>query len=106
MRLPRGWKHHIDLHDIWQDETPDFKARRDAIVTRIKASTAWDEDDERLVLLVDELGDCDHEDEFDWVWDEFYDWADEKRVWVELWTPVVKPVQEDLQRLLTELKGP
>ena len=104
--MPRPWKHHIDVHDIWQDDTIEFKERRDKIVERIEASSAWDKDDETIVDLLDELAYTDHEGEFDCVWDAIYDWADDNRVWIELWTPVIKPVQADLQRLLTELKGP
>lgn len=106
--MARGWKHHIDLHDIWQDDDPDFELRRSLIVQRIRGSLVYDafRADDRLEDILNELDDTETEDDFDWVWSDFYDWADDNRVWIELWTPVVKPVQEDLQRLLTELKGP
>lgn len=76
------WNHTLQLADIFHDDDLTLEQKRDEIVRRIKASPFWDEDDTTLTDVVHllELTDC--VEEFDAVWDEFYDWADAARVWV------------------------
>lgn len=86
--FPRPWNHKLRLADIWDDDDLPFITKRDAIVARIKKLPMYDDEgaiDSDLWWIVDELSDVIDEEDFDVVWDAFYDWADDQRVWVELW---------------------
>jgi hypothetical protein len=76
------WLHKLQLADVFHNETYTREQRRDEIVKRIKAAPFYDEDDYDLFYIVDELADTDTAEWMDQVWDAFYDWADEHRVWV------------------------
>lgn len=80
------WRHTLKLRDVFHDEDKLFVERRDAIVARIK-SAAWfkraDGDDDDLCAIVTDLAEAETTDDFDESWRDFYDWADENRVWVE-----------------------
>lgn len=76
------WAHTLKLDDIFHSEAHSFTNRRDIIVKRIRGAGFFDEADSELQELVDELADSRDTDEFDRVWDYFYDWADDHRVWV------------------------
>ena len=60
-----------------------FAERRAEVVRRIKASRFWDADDYDLEGIVADLQDSEETHGFDAAWDEFYNWADENRVWVQ-----------------------
>jgi len=86
----RGWKCKLRIADLWNNDDLPFTEKRDRIVARIKRLPMYDPeggDQEELWWIVDELGDVEDADEFDTVWDAFYDWADAERVWVEIWAP-------------------
>jgi hypothetical protein len=86
---PRPWKHKLLLADVWNDDDLSLIEKRDVIVARIKKLPMYDDtgdDDSDLWWIVDELSDVTNEEDFDVVWDGFYDWADTERVWVELWS--------------------
>lgn len=78
------WDRKIQLKDVFHNESLAFDQRRDAIVSRIKAS-GWLEgrdDSDHLVLLVEELAEVGDADAFDEVWSDIYDEADHDRVWI------------------------
>lgn len=77
------WNHTLALGDVFRNEDMPFEARRDEIVRRIKAARWYDEDDSTLWHVVDELADTTDPDDFDEPWDEFYDWCDANRVWID-----------------------
>jgi hypothetical protein len=81
--MPRViWKHKLRLEDIFHSEAHSFTNRRDIIVARIQRSKFWDEDDDELAALVEELADTEDGEAFNRVWDALYDWFDANRVWV------------------------
>lgn len=77
------WDHRLNLADVFHNDDLTFEAKRDEIVHRIKAARFYRDDDWTLWSVVDELADTTDTDDFDNVWDAFYDWADAHRVWVE-----------------------
>ena len=88
----RPWKRLMNVaaflnHDVNPEMT--FTERRDGVVATIKrlpqykAEEEDQDDDGELWWIVDEMGDVQNEEEFDLVWDAFYDWADDERIWVE-----------------------
>lgn len=89
----KKWKAKLDLSGIFYDESMTFIERRDAIVARIRAA-GWfkravadgsAQYDYEVGGIVDELADTETADDFDIVWDGFYDWADaDHRLWIEL----------------------
>lgn len=82
-----NWKHHLDLSDIFHDDSKTFVERRDEIVKRIRA-TPWyvkgEFESEDLEDLLFELEDSHNPSDFDYSWDYFYDFCDtDKRVWID-----------------------
>ena len=78
----RRWKHHLRIKDIWRDDDLSWETKRDAVVAKIKKLPHYQSDDE-LIEIVEMLEEATFISEFDEVWDQFYDWADWNRVWVE-----------------------
>lgn len=84
----RNWQHTVNVTAPFRSDLP-FGMRRDMIVSIIKGLPQYVDDpssgegDEDLWYIVDELADTRDEDEFDTVWDGFYDWCDDHDVWVE-----------------------
>lgn len=76
------WHETLNLRDVFHNEDLEFKARRDEIVKRITSLRLFDEDDLEVLQIVEALGDAEDEEEFDEYWDDFYNWADDVRVWV------------------------
>lgn len=77
------WTHRLHLGDVFHNDDMTFEARRGAIVRRIKAARFYSDDNWTLWSVVDELADTTDPEDFDNVWDAFYDWADSNRVWVD-----------------------
>jgi hypothetical protein len=93
------WKNRLELADVWHDDEKSHQEKAKIAVERIKAA-AWfkaaerraghtldDEDDTRLLEVVEEMSDAADLVPFDggWfdgVWAAFYDWCDDARVWV------------------------
>lgn len=75
------WAHHLDVSDVFHNDTLTFEQRRDRIVARLRASV-WHRDSETVQELTDELADSENGDEFDGPWDGLYDEADYNRVWI------------------------
>lgn len=81
------WRYTLDLVDVWKNDDLTLEQRRDEIVQRIRSALFWDEYDDDLVLLVDELSEVGDDGYFDHVWNAFYDWADDNDVWVATFWP-------------------
>lgn len=81
------WKHLLDLSNIFADSTMGYTARRDEITRRIRMSWFYlatkATDDEILVPLVDRMASAETADDFEPLWDQFYDWCDANRVLVK-----------------------
>lgn len=83
MSWRREWEYTLRLGDIFHNEDMSFEQKRDEIVRRIKAAGFWDEDDYDLGEAVELLAEAEDVRDFDVYWDQFYDWADDNRVWVD-----------------------
>lgn len=80
--MTNRWAFTLKLDDVFHSEAIGFGNKRDIIVKRIREARWFDPEDMYLTEIVDELSLVDDVDEFDRVWDDFYDWADFNRVWV------------------------
>jgi hypothetical protein len=78
-----AWKHTLDLKDIFHSEAHSFANRRDIIVKRIKNAPFWEDGGYDLLEIAEELSDAPDAEAFDHWWNDFYDWCDTNRVWVE-----------------------
>ena len=87
-----NWKYTLKLKDIWKNEEMPLAEKRVEIVKRIKTMPYWkgEDTDEPLYEIMDGLetdfppDDPNNVDDFNYWWNEFYDWADAERVWVEI----------------------
>lgn len=80
------WRHTLELADVmheWEEDLKSFTEVRDEIVKRIREAPFFDADDDELAMAVEDLEFAETADDFDWPWNEFYDWADDHRIWVE-----------------------
>lgn len=78
------WDYTLNVKDIWNDfEEMGFENARDAIVEKIRTSRFWDEADFILGEIVECLEFSANLSAFNSYWNDFYDWADATRVWVE-----------------------
>lgn len=83
----RNWTETLYLGDVWRNQTMPFPERRDAIVSRIKASRWYRRDESgELADVVDELSLASTAYRFDVAWDHLYDLADEGGVWIDIWS--------------------
>lgn len=83
------WHHLLDLSNIFADSTMGYVARRDEITRRIRMSWFYlaakaTEGEGGLVALVHEMSEAEQHEEFDVLWDRFYDWCDTHRVLVKV----------------------
>lgn len=76
------WEYKLHLEDVFHNPYMNFEEIRDAIVRRIRNSRFWDDFDSVLILITDDISSAANVFEFDHAWDAFYDWADDRRVWV------------------------
>lgn len=86
-----NWKMKIDVSDIWQkyEDDNDFEAFKSELLTVLnseteKISDVLGEDEAREYEdMVQEIEyGADDEDEFDYIWQNLYDWADVNKVWI------------------------
>ncbi len=82
-----NWKHNFDIKEEWknaEDRNISVNQFSKNLGTRIVQSPFYNREDNELMDIVDEffsLGDATWDD-FDVVWDQFYNWADRNSVWV------------------------
>jgi hypothetical protein len=77
------WNHTIRVSGVFHNDDLPFEVKRDRIVSRLnplkdKFPEDWDLED--VILSLSEAEDA---NDFDLAWDDFYNWADDNRVWVE-----------------------
>jgi hypothetical protein len=78
------WRKTIELSQVLSHYDPDegnFSDVRDRAVAVLRKDPLY-EDDEDFSLIVDELADAEDPDQFDWVLDDLYGWADNNLVWM------------------------
>lgn len=80
----KKWKHKLNLADVFHNEDLAFEEIRDIVVSRIKASSFYREAKESMDFegIVDELGEAETVDQFDFIWDAVYDYADDYDCWI------------------------
>ena len=97
MIFPRPWKYTLEISDIWkkrrakeitiQELCKEIFARGQILKNQMKEYDPELEDLLDEILLISENTESDEQElieEFDSVWDSFYDWADHTRVWVNI----------------------
>ena len=78
------WIYTVDISDVWKVEGWSFEQTRDAVVALIRSSRWYAERaDEDLEDVCVELEDAQTVAEFDAVWRDLYDVADEHRAWID-----------------------
>jgi hypothetical protein len=80
------WNKTVDVSSVFHNDDMSFIERRDAIVKKFR--DAWPvsfTEDESLEIndILDELEETEDVEEFNSVWDEVYDWADYRKVWIK-----------------------
>lgn len=81
------WSIRVELGDVFHDDDMPWAEKRSRICARIEAATSRCMPDWDLEEIIEEIHASQNPDEFDLVWDRFYDWADRNRVWVDPFTP-------------------
>jgi hypothetical protein len=80
----RTWLLRLDVSDIFRNEDIPLRQRFAEIARRVRALNPLDS---YLQEIAERIEDAQDVDEFDEAWDEFYDWADHERCWVETHSP-------------------
>ena len=86
-----NWKVQIDVADLWEkyQDDEDFEAFKEALIPRFEDKV--DEVSEKLGEdaaiefdnFIEQLNyNADDVEEFDYIWQDLYDWADENLVWL------------------------
>lgn len=92
------WRIKLKLGEVFKstenndmDNPDDFDQFKSLIMPKLrrfkdKMNTFIEDDDSLLVLedLVFSLGEADDSDEWDFIWEDFYDWADDNSVWIDV----------------------
>ena len=79
-----SWANHVNLRDVFNDESLSFEERRDEIVRRLRASS-WlrgRDEFEDPMEIIEWLAVAEDAEEFDELWDDLYDHADRERCWI------------------------
>lgn len=76
------WFHKLDLTDVFHNDDLTFEQKRNEIAHRIRTSRFFAADELYLTEIYQRIEDAEDTDEFDDVWEEFYDYADRERIWV------------------------
>jgi hypothetical protein len=73
------WDYVLRLADVFHNDNLSFEAKRTIIAERVRGLPGNSFRRDRLAAQLEEAADA---DAFDVAWDEFYDYADEQRIWV------------------------
>lgn len=83
------WEYTLNLRDIWKEPEIPFDKMRDAVVQRIVDSDFWKDTLEfdleanyELTSIIEDMSMSRNMREFNLAWSDFYDFADEYRIWV------------------------
>lgn len=79
------WMETVDLSLVWHDDALSLADKARYIAGQLNACALVDSD---LEDLTDELMDAAREGDDEWfdsVWSGIYDWADDNRVWINIW---------------------
>lgn len=86
------WKYKINIASLWKQVKDDEILPWEFVekfLNILKSHSCYDENDLDLQDIVEYLEDFvmlknTDKNDFDLIWDNFYDWADEKRVWIAI----------------------
>lgn len=91
----KKWKYSIDISDAWNKSKKGIITTKELIPIIIKKIKTWIknyEDDYDLSEILEDMdlltyskygSEEELEDEFDYIWSRFYDWADYNRCWIK-----------------------
>lgn len=85
-----NWKHKFNIKEDWEKANKrkiTAKQFSEIIVNKIRNSTFYSERDIELndiLMEFEGLGAEDSFDDFDVIWESFYNYADKNSIWVEL----------------------
>lgn len=85
-----NWIIKLDLSDIWNkyQDDEDYDEFKEALIPALeeKVEEVVDKlgDDVGMEFedMIEEIKNADDEEEFDYIWQDLYDWADENMVWL------------------------
>lgn len=86
-----NWVIKLDLSDIWNkyQEDEDFEEFKEALIPRLKEKLEEVQEklgDDAAMEFEDMISEIEYNaedvEEFDYIWQDFYDWADENKVWL------------------------
>lgn len=75
------WHYTFHIGELFHNDALTFEERRDAIMRRMRQQP-WFAQFDSDECITEDLETATDPDEWDEWWDQFYDWADRKRVWV------------------------
>lgn len=79
------WKGNIDVKKEWNQlkdlDTLEAKEQLQPLISKLQSNALYQFNDE-FKHLVDALAKSTNFDEFNELWDEIYDWADNNHVWI------------------------
>lgn len=85
----RVWKAKIDIKDLWDKVSEyeitltDFTKQVAAKLRALKGRPWLDSNEiEELANELISAGETEDKDEFDYIWNDVYDWADRNSVWI------------------------
>lgn len=83
------WIATVDVSDKWKSDEYTTEAQMEYAAQVVDSFSAkWDGDyKEELEMIAEELVDAAESEDVEWfdaVWGQFYDWADDVRVWVKV----------------------
>jgi bifunctional DNA-binding transcriptional regulator/antitoxin component of YhaV-PrlF toxin-antitoxin module len=85
-----NWVIKLDVADIWEkyQDDEDFDEFKEALIPRLedKVEEVVDELGDGVGMefedMIEEIKNADDVEEFDYVWQDMYDWADANMVWL------------------------
>jgi hypothetical protein len=82
------WNQKIKLGDVWSNDDLSWEEKRDAIIPRLRRLS--DDEFGGLEALLDELAGTDTVEYFDEVWGAIYDYGDDYRIWIDVWSDPIE----------------
>jgi hypothetical protein len=84
-RKPMEWVKTVDVSSVFHNDDMDFDDKVDAIVDIFRKEFPSDISDLywELADILECLESATDVDDFDSIWNEMYDWADENHIWIK-----------------------